>query len=119
MYKLIVVFLMVVGILGIPAKAQQLPKIDEAFIITMEEIITLANNKYNIPGSAVAFVQDGQIVYSAGFGVRNIATGDPVTPETLFRPGSTLKSATAMLIAMLIDEAYSHGIPRSARFCRI
>jgi CubicO group peptidase (beta-lactamase class C family) len=104
MYKLIVAFLIVFGALGFSAKAQEVPQIDDAFITTMEAIITTANTKFNVPGSAIAFVQNGEIVYSAGFGVRNIETGAPVTPETLFRTGSTLKSATALLIATMVDE---------------
>lgn len=104
MYKIVVTLLLLVGVLGFSVKAQEAPQIDDDFIATMESIIQTANAKYGIPGVAVAFVQNGEIVYSAGFGIRDIETGAPVTPETLFRTGSTLKSATALLIATLVDE---------------
>lgn len=84
--------------------AQPAPVIDEPFIAQMETIIQTANETYAIPGSAVALVQNGEIVYSAGFGVRDLDSGEPMTAETYFRPGSTLKAATAMLIATLVDD---------------
>lgn len=99
--------LLVMSALTLPILAQDTAEsatLDDAFINRMETIIESAQEAYNVPGAAVAFVQGGEIVYSAGFGVRNLETGAPVTPETLFRAGSTLKSATAMLIATLVDE---------------
>ncbi|PJF31091.1 MAG: hypothetical protein CUN52_03200 [Phototrophicales bacterium] len=104
MYKMLGVLLMFIGVFGVPATAQVVPQMDDEFVSTMQTIIQTANDKYVIPGSAVAFFQNGDIVYSGGFGVRNLETGDPITPETLFRPGSTLKSATAMLIATMVDD---------------
>ncbi len=61
-------------------------------------------SRFNVPGAAVAVVQGGQIVYAKGFGVRNVDTGRPVTPETIFRVGSTTKSMTAMLVATQVDK---------------
>ncbi|MBZ0287498.1 MAG: beta-lactamase family protein, partial [Anaerolineae bacterium] len=57
-----------------------------------------------IPGAAVAVVQDGEIVYSKGFGVRELGQDDPVTPETLMMVGSTTKSMTTMMMATLVDD---------------
>jgi CubicO group peptidase (beta-lactamase class C family) len=57
-----------------------------------------------IPGAAVAVVQDGEIVYSKGFGVRELGKDDPVTPETLMMIGSTTKSMTTMMMATLVDD---------------
>ncbi|MBI5959998.1 MAG: beta-lactamase family protein, partial [Chloroflexi bacterium] len=59
---------------------------------------------YHIPGAAVAVIQDGEVIYSQGFGSRNVATGDPFTPQTQFRIGSTTKSMTSLLVAQLVDE---------------
>ncbi|MBI5961299.1 MAG: beta-lactamase family protein, partial [Chloroflexi bacterium] len=53
---------------------------------------------------AVAVIQDGEVIYSQGFGSRNVATGDPFTPQTQFRIGSTTKSMTSLLVAQLVDE---------------
>lgn len=59
---------------------------------------------YHIPGAAVAVIQDGEVVFTQGYGVRSVTTGEPFTPQTQFRVGSTTKSMTALMIAQLVDE---------------
>jgi CubicO group peptidase (beta-lactamase class C family) len=56
------------------------------------------------PGAAIAIVQDGRLVYAHGLGTSNIETGAPVTPETLFRLGSTTKMLTAAAVASFAAE---------------
>jgi CubicO group peptidase (beta-lactamase class C family) len=58
----------------------------------------------NTPGAAIAIVLDGRLVYAHGLGTSNIETGAPVTPETLFRLGSTTKMLTAAAVASLAAE---------------
>jgi CubicO group peptidase (beta-lactamase class C family)/imidazolonepropionase-like amidohydrolase len=53
------------------------------------------------PGAAVAVIKDGQVVYSKGYGVASSETGAPVTPEMLFRLGSTTKMLTAAALVTL------------------
>jgi CubicO group peptidase (beta-lactamase class C family) len=53
------------------------------------------------PGLAVAVVHKGRIIYERGFGLANIEQGTPITPETIFRIGSTSKQFTAACIALL------------------
>ena len=48
-----------------------------------------ARSDWRVPGLAVAIVRDGALVYAKGFGVSNVDTGTPVTPDTLFNAGST------------------------------
>ncbi|RNB81244.1 class A beta-lactamase-related serine hydrolase [Brevibacillus fluminis] len=57
-----------------------------------------------IAGVAIAVSQNGNTLYEKGFGVRNIATGDPVTPDTVFGIGSVTKSFTALAIMKLAQE---------------
>jgi CubicO group peptidase (beta-lactamase class C family) len=56
------------------------------------------------PGVAVAVVSGDSVVYARGFGVASVETDVPVTPETLFRIGSTTKMFTG-LAAVLLSEA--------------
>lgn len=44
------------------------------------------------PGMAVALLRGDQLVWSGGFGTRDMASGDPVTTETPFRLGSISKT---------------------------
>jgi CubicO group peptidase (beta-lactamase class C family) len=53
---------------------------------------------------AVALVQGDETIFNRGFGVRDLASGQPVTPRTRFRNGSITKSMTALLLATLVDE---------------
>lgn len=56
------------------------------------------------PGAAVAIVADGEMIYSAGFGVRSIMDDTPLTPDTLMMIGSTTKPMTTMMMASLVDD---------------
>ena len=56
---------------------------------------------WNAAGFAVAVVEKNKVVYSKGFGFRNVEKKLPVTPNTLFAIGSCTKAFTASLIGML------------------
>lgn len=58
----------------------------------------------SIPGLALAIVQGDEIVLAEGYGLRDVNTNAPVTPDTLFHIGSVHKSMTAMMIASLVDD---------------
>ncbi len=63
--------------------------------------VTLA--ELGIPGASVAVVQDGEIVFAHGFGVREQGRPEPVTANTLLRIGSVAKSFSSLLAATLVD----------------
>jgi CubicO group peptidase (beta-lactamase class C family) len=56
------------------------------------------------PGAALVIVRGDEILLSKGFGVANVETGERVTPDHLFRIGSTTKLATALALAVLAEE---------------
>lgn len=58
----------------------------------------------DVPGVAVAVVHDQELVWAAGFGMADRATGRPFTPETPFRIGSVSKLFTSTVILQLRDE---------------
>lgn len=59
---------------------------------------------WKTPGAAVAVIADGEVVHSAGYGLRDVAKNLPVTPETLFAIGSCTKAFTAFDLGLLVDE---------------
>ncbi|MCY1076128.1 serine hydrolase domain-containing protein [Archangium lansingense] len=63
-------------------------ELEESVTRTIEEEL----RETRAPGAAVAIVRDGEVVYLRAFGVRSIEERTPVTPDTLFRLGSTTKS---------------------------
>jgi CubicO group peptidase (beta-lactamase class C family) len=59
---------------------------------------------FGMVGAAVAVVNRAGVVHQQIFGVRDLASGAPVTDNTLFRVGSTTKSMTSLLVATFVDE---------------
>ena len=60
--------------------------------------------QWRTPGLAIAVVKDGQIVFSKGYGVRELGKPGVVDAQTIFAVGSTTKAMTAGLVGMLVDE---------------
>lgn len=58
--------------------------------------------KLEVPGAALAVVQDGQIVYVQGFG-KTDEDGGVVNPDTNFVIASMTKSMTTLLMAQSVD----------------
>jgi len=57
-----------------------------------------------VAGFAVAVVKGDQVIYSKGFGYRDLENKKPVTPNTLFAIGSSTKAFTSSLIGLLQKE---------------
>jgi CubicO group peptidase (beta-lactamase class C family) len=58
----------------------------------------------NTPGAAVAVVLGDHVIFSHGYGVASVETGAPITPDMLFRLGSTTKMFTASAVVGLALE---------------
>src|SRR5262245_44894457 len=59
---------------------------------------------YELPGLAVGLVKDHELVYARGFGVKSLATGDPITPTSLFHLASVSKPFVATAIVQLVEK---------------
>jgi CubicO group peptidase (beta-lactamase class C family) len=59
---------------------------------------------WEVPGCAIAAVRGGDVVLAAGWGLRDLGTELPVTPDTLFAIGSTTKAFTAATVGALVDD---------------
>ena len=60
--------------------------------------------RFEVPGASVAVVRDGETLLTAGLGIRNIETNDPVTAETVLAIGSTTKPFTTSVLGTMVDE---------------
>lgn len=63
-----------------------------------------AMRQHEVPGMAIAIVEDGRIVHAKGYGVRKRGAPGAVDADTLFPTGSTGKAVTAAALAILVDE---------------
>lgn len=83
-------------------EARQAKAIDFA---ELERSIEAELKAGHTPGAAVAVVSGDRIVYAKGFGVTSAEGGGrAVTPDTLFRMGSTTKMFTAAALVTLASE---------------
>ncbi len=57
-----------------------------------------------VPGLSIALVAEDEIIWSRGFGFRDVASGLPATPKTLYAIGSVTKSFTAISILQLAEQ---------------
>jgi CubicO group peptidase (beta-lactamase class C family) len=68
-----------------------------------EAYVADALYRFDVPGAAVAVVENGGVVYLNGFGVKEIGSTRPVTPDTMMVIGSITKPMSTMLAASLVD----------------
>lgn len=59
---------------------------------------------WNVHGVAIAIVKNGDVIYSRGFGKRDVAGDQDVTSQTLFAIASCTKAFTTASMALLVDE---------------
>lgn len=67
---------------------------------TMEERM----RHHKVPGVSVAVIKDFRVEWAAGYGVRDAATREPVTPRTLFQAGSISKPVAAMAALRKVEQ---------------
>jgi CubicO group peptidase (beta-lactamase class C family) len=75
-------------------------KVLEGFDVVVEKAL----KDFKVPGLAIAVVKDGEVIYSKGFGQRDVDKNLPVTPHTLFAIGSCTKAFTTFVMGTLVDE---------------
>ncbi len=70
----------------------------------MKEFVETAMKKLDVPGVAIAFIENGQVVYAGGHGVKELGQPDKIDANTLFMAASNTKGMTTLLLAKLVDE---------------
>jgi CubicO group peptidase (beta-lactamase class C family) len=70
----------------------------------LDAYIAAARADWEVPGIAVGIVKNGELVFSKGYGVRDINDGGRVDEQTLFAIGSNTKAFTSAALAMLVDD---------------
>ena len=87
-----------------PAAARPVAYLTAQQLRELEAHIEQARQQWEIPGLAVAIVQRDSVMLARGYGVKELGKPDKVDEHTLFAIGSSGKSMTAALVAMLVDE---------------
>ncbi len=68
-----------------------------------DRYVESSRQAWKVPGMAVALIQDGKVIFSKGYGVREVGKPDPVTDDTIFQIGSISKSFTSTLVGLEVD----------------
>lgn len=74
--------------------------------LTSEQIDRLVERTmktFQVPGMAVAVVQDGKVIHSRGYGMISLNTGKKTDENTLFGIASNSKAFTAATLGILVD----------------
>jgi CubicO group peptidase (beta-lactamase class C family) len=71
---------------------------------TLDAVVQQELKDVGVPGAAVAIVSGGRVIYAKGYGLANVETNAAMTPDLLFRLGSTTKMFTAAALAALADK---------------
>jgi CubicO group peptidase (beta-lactamase class C family) len=81
---------------GAQARATQLRELDA--------YIAQGVRDWGIPGLTVSIVRNDSVLFSKGYGVRQLGVSGAVDEQTQFGVMSTTKAFTAMAMAMLVDD---------------
>jgi len=73
-------------------------------VARLESFVLSKMSSTRIPGLSLAIVKDGRVVYSRGFGFRDVERGLAATPRTVYGIGSVTKSFTAIAVLKLVEE---------------
>jgi CubicO group peptidase (beta-lactamase class C family) len=69
----------------------------------LENSIPILMDKARIPGLSIAVIQDGKIMWSKGFGIKNVKTDEKVLDNTVFEAASLTKPFFAYLAMKLVE----------------
>ena len=70
----------------------------------LEQKITSVMQKTKIPGLSIAIIKDQNVIYSKGFGAKDISKNLPTSPDTLYGIGSCTKALTCLAIMQLAEK---------------
>ncbi len=73
-------------------------------VAVLEKEIPALMEKAGIPGMSIALIRDGEVVWSRGFGIKNMKTGEPVKDDTVFEAASLTKPFFAFLAMKFVEE---------------
>jgi CubicO group peptidase (beta-lactamase class C family) len=73
-------------------------------IQNLDAFITGALKEYQVPGAAVAVVQNGKALLLKGYGIRDVTKPGAVDENTIFQLASVTKTLTGAAAATVVDE---------------
>ncbi len=79
-------------------------RLDAARIEALKQFVQASMKELDVAGASVALIDHGKVVFSGGFGVKEIGKPDKVDGHTLFMIASNTKGMSTLMLAKLVDE---------------
>ena len=76
----------------------------KAFTTLLDKKVPMLLENFMVPGSAVAIIKDGQVVFKKGYGFADVAKQKPVGFDTGFNIGSISKTVAAWGVMRLVEQ---------------
>jgi CubicO group peptidase (beta-lactamase class C family) len=101
-FRKILFIVTVLWVGGFVVQGQDIKSTDE-IIAKVDSMIPALQVKFNVPGVSYVILRDYEMVYSRGFGVKDVRTNEPVTDETMFEACSMTKPVFAYLAMKQVE----------------
>ncbi len=79
-------------------------RLDAARIAALAKFVEDGQKATGVPGVSIGIIEDGKVVFSGGFGVRELGRDAKVDGDTLYMIASNTKGLTTLLLAKLVEE---------------
>src|SRR5262245_13325367 len=83
-------------IVAIALLGAQTPTPQPAGRVSDSAVVQALLKQFNVPGVSIAIIKDFKVAATYAYGVADVETGAPVTPETMFQAASISKPVAAM-----------------------
>src|SRR5688572_23982304 len=70
----------------------------------VDRFIQAEMKRHQIPGLSIAVLKNGKFLKSRGYGLANIESKAPATPETVYQLASITKCFTATAVMLLVED---------------
>lgn len=74
------------------------------YVAWLTDQVPVLMRERHVPGVSIAILQQGEVAWARGFGVRDARTGEAVTTETVFEAASMSKPVLALVAMQLVQE---------------
>ena len=74
------------------------------FTHKLEQDVPGLLRSYDVPGTSLALVEDGEVVWDEGYGLADVAAGGPVRSDTVFQAASISKAVSAWGVMRLVEQ---------------
>lgn len=99
--RVAVCFILFLTWIGPASAAQPSPAPDWS---ALEAVARAEMAETGAPGGAVVVVSGDRVIWSKGFGLANVETGEAFTPSLVFHVGSVTKMMTAAALVSLAEQ---------------